>query len=1046
MRKFLFYVCMVLFATQANAQVTTTSGKITDDKGTPIVGASILEKGTKNGTLSNNDGTFTLKTKAKANLVITSLGYKSLQVVAGNGLVVTLQNDVNALSEVVVTALGISREKKAISYSAQSVSAADIASGGKSNLIDDLQGKVSGVEITSTGGQAGGGTTIVIRGYNSLTGNNQPLYVVDGVPIDNTSEGGQTGQYGFPSPNRAIDINPDDVDNVTVLKGGAATALYGIQAANGAIIINTKKGKAGKAKIDFSYSNSAATPNKFPAFQKQWHRGAGGIYTNATSNAWGPSANSNPVFPKGIKMDLVGDGEVKDLAGLPIPFYPDNMENFYNTGSGMTNKLNLSVSGASDKTNYFTSLSRMEQEGLIKNNTYQKTNFMANLSSQVTDRFKIGVKMNYINTGGHRFNQGNFSNNMDYYISTFDIINHHTKNLITGNESYWNPGQSSSMWMIQNNGENYDVNRLIANLDLSYKISRDFRLDYKAGMDQYTETRENHDITGTWGYGSNDYTGSINEGRVGSMQLNSELILHYDHKFGQDFQLRSFVGQNVFYKEYDYLNNYGNSFVLPNLYEITNTQTQTISHYSFTKQTVGAYGDVQLDYKNFLFVEGTLRRDWSSTLPRDNMGFTYPSVSAGYVFTEHLKVPWLSYGKIRASYAGTSNDAPVNSLQTAYNNVSPTVLGNVRFTYPTTVGNPTLKPESTTQQEIGLDLGFFNRKITFEGTYFSKRSFDQIIYAPASSITGVSSTLINLGETTNKGIDATLTFNNIVKVKNFSWTSAFNFSKVNSMVVKVGDDGNDQVTLAYGYEAGSEIKAAKGQPFGAIYGYAWTRYGTLKPTDAGYLNQPLLLSAAGKPSKSEEKALLGNTSPDFILAWNNTMKYKDFNFGFTMEWKKGGYVINDYNGVLTYSGKSLKTDVRYYNPAAAGAPTNVLGTKTFVGVDSKGVPVSKPINLDKTWFTTQVCQVDEEFVEEATWLRLRNIYIGYSIPEKLLKPLHINGIDLTFSGRNIWLKTAYTGVDPEVSSTGSGPNGVKGIDIAGIPQTKSWDFSVKFRF
>jgi len=266
------------------------------------------------------------------------------------------------------------------------------------------------------------------------------------------------------------------------------------------------------------------------------------------------------------------------------------------------------------------------------------------------------------------------------------------------------------------------------------------------------------------------------------------------------------------------------------------------------------------------------------------------------------------------------------------------------------------------------------------------------------------------------------------------------------MVVKVGDDGNDQVTLAYGYEAGSEIKAAKGQPFGAIYGYAWTRYGTLKPTDAGYLNQPLLLSATGKPSKSTEKALLGNTSPDFILAWNNTMKYKDFNFGFTMEWKKGGYVINDYNGVLTYSGKSLKTDVRYYNPAAAGAPTNVLGTRTYEGVDSKGVPVSKPINLDKTWYTTQVCQVDEEFVEEATWLRLRNIYIGYSIPEKLLKPLHINGIDLTFSGRNIWLKTAYTGVDPEVSSTGSGPNGVKGIDIAGIPQTKSWDFSVKFRF
>ena len=382
MRNFLFFVCMVVFASTATAQNTNTTGKITDENGSPIVGASVLERGTRNGTLSKNDGTFTLSTKAKATLVISSLGYKSTTVAAGSGLRVQLQSDVNALSEVVVTALGISRDKKAISYSTQTINAESIAAGGKSNLMDDLSGKVSGVQITNSGGQAGSGTTVVIRGYNSLTGNNQPLYVVDGVPIDNTASA-TNGQYSFPSANRAVDINPDDVDNVTILKGGAATALYGIQAANGAIIITTKKGKVGKANIDFNYSRSAASANKFQDVTRQWLRGSSGIYTTNTSNMWGPNAFSNPVFPKGSLMDLVGDGVVKDVTGLPIPFYPNNFENFYASGTGITNRYNISVSGASDKTTYFTSLSRLDQDGIILNNRYQKTDFMFNFNSQI---------------------------------------------------------------------------------------------------------------------------------------------------------------------------------------------------------------------------------------------------------------------------------------------------------------------------------------------------------------------------------------------------------------------------------------------------------------------------------------------------------------------------------------------------------------------------------------------------------------------------------------------------------------------------------------
>jgi TonB-linked SusC/RagA family outer membrane protein len=1047
MRKLLLFISMAFFfVADLQAQSISASGVIIDEKGGPVAGASILEKGTKNGTTSGSDGAFTLKVKSSAaTLVISSIGYTSTEVKANQKLNIQLKQSSSQLSEVVVTALGISREKKAISYSAQTIGSESIAASGKSNLVDGLQGKVSGVQITSTGGQVGGGSTIVIRGYNSLTGNNQPLYVVDGVPIDNTTDGGTSSQYNYPSANRAIDINPDDIENLTILKGGAATALYGIQASNGAIIINTKKGKAGKASVEFSYNNSTATANKFQETTKQWLRGSGGIYTTNTSNMWGPNAFSNPTFPAGSKMDLIGDGDVIDVSGQPIPFYPNNFENFYKTGTGKTNKYNLAISGANDKTTYYTAFSRLDQEGVIKNNTYQKTDFVLNVTNNVSDRLKIGTKINYINTGGNRYDQGGFTNRLAYYLNTFDILTYHTLNKNTGQESYWNNGQQSPMWMVENGGEKYNINRLITNVDVSYKVSNTIRIDYKGGMDQYTEDRKRYDKIGTWGYSSNNYTGSINIGRSSNMQLNSELIVHFDKKLNNDFNLRTFVGQNAFYKKYDFLNNFGNSFVLPDLYDITNTQTQTISHSSYTKQTLAVYGDAQLDYKNFLYLEGTLRRDWSSTLPRTNMGFTYPSVSVGYIFSEHIKAPWLTFGKIRASYAGTSNDAPVNALQTSYNNITPAILGNVRFSYPTVVGNPLLKPESTTQKEIGLDLGLFKRKITFEGAYYMKNSFDQIIYAPASSVTGVNNILINLGQTTNKGVDATLSFNNIVNIKGFSWTSAFNFSKNESLVEKVGENGNDKVALLYGYNTTTEIDAVKGQSFGAIYGYAWKRYGK-SPTDAGYLNAPLLLNAAGQPQKDAVKTLLGNTTPDFILGWNNTLSYKNFNFGFTFDWKKGGNVINDYNAMITYSGKSILTDKRYYDPTVAGAPKDVLSTRTYVGVDATGKPVDVPVQLTKTWYTTVVYKVDENYVEDASWLRLRNIYLTYSIPEKLLKPLHMKAVDVTFAGRNVWLKTKYSGVDPEVSSAGSGPNATTGIDIAGIPSTKSWDFGVKVKF
>jgi TonB-linked SusC/RagA family outer membrane protein len=1053
MRKLRLLLMVVLLLTVAGAYAQTkeVTGRVTNSAGSPVPGASIKLKGGKAGTSAAADGTFKIMVPASSSaLIISGVGFEQQEVTVGTSgtISIALKESNAALTEVVVTALGISRDKKAISYSAQTVTADAIASGGRPNLVDDLNGKVAGVQITNAGGQAGSGTTIVIRGYNSLTGNNQPLYVVDGIPIDNSSEQANGYAYNVPTANRAIDLSPDDIESLTVLKGGAATALYGIQAANGALVITTKKGKNGKINIEAGYDYSVAKANKFPAFSQGYMRGTNGLYNTATTNNWGPVASSNPVFPAGTSLDLVGTNVPVDVSGQKIPYYPNNYKNFF--VNGKTNKYNLALSGGNDKTTFYAGLSRVDQSAIVRNNTYDKTSAVFNFSTQVTSKLRVDAKINYINTVGLRFDAGRMMNGLDYYVNTWDITTFPWKDA-SGQETWWQKTISSPMWSVNETGEHYDVNRYIGNLGFDYKLAKGLSLDYKYGLDNYAENRRNVDPIGTLAYSSTNYLGGMHEVRINSLQANSDLMLNYDKQLTDKFHLHAIAGQNVFYHKYDVLDITGSSFVLPDLYDITNTKTQTNYHSSYHKQTFGVYGDLQLSYGDFLFLEGTLRNDWSSTLPRNNNSFLYPSVSAGFSFADFLKQSWLSYGKLRASYAGTANDAPVNALQTAYSNVTPTVFSNVRYSYPTTVGNPNIKPEHTTQKEIGIDLGLFKRKVMLEATYYSKKSYDQIIYAPTSYATGVTTQLINLGETTNKGIDATLTFKDIVKTKKFSWTSAFNFSRNVSNVVKVGDNGNDKVTLVGGFNSTAEIDAQKGQPFGAIYGYAWARYSpldangnpTIDESSPNYLKQPYLLDAKGNPSSSGAKTLLGNTSPKFILAWNNTLSYGHFFAGLTAEWRHGGDVLNDYNNLLTYSGKGALTQNRYY------APGNISGaqaTKTWVGVDNTGKAVSAPIQLTKSYYTVVFKAVDENWVEDASWLRLRNVYVGYSIPEKAFGSSHIKGIDITLSGRNVWLHTKYTGIDPEVSSAGSGPNGVTGIDVNSVPATKSWDVAIKVHF
>ncbi|HEX3933433.1 MAG TPA: TonB-dependent receptor plug domain-containing protein, partial [Puia sp.] len=482
MKKLLMLSAMlILFSAQTFAQIREVTGKVTDPAGQPVPLATIRVKGSTTATSADQSGVFKIKAPPKATLIITAVGFATLEVSTADrtSLSIQLGQDNRSLSEVVVTALGISRERKAISYSTQTVSAADISNGGRSNLVDDLNGKIAGVQITNAGGQAGAGTTIVIRGYNSLTGENQPLYVVDGIPIDNTAEQASGYVNNVPTANRAIDLSPDDIESLTVLKGGAATVLYGIKAANGALIITTKKGKSGKLNIEAGYTRSLAKANKFPAFSHGFLRGSAGVYNTATTNNWGPTASSNPVFPAQTSLDLLGTGVPVDVSGQKIPYYPDNYKNFFVNGS--TNKYNLALSGGGDKSTYYVGFSRVDQDGIVRNNTYSKTSAVVNLTTQLTPRFSINTKFNYINTGGLRFDAGRMMNALAYYVNTWDIVNFPWKDA-QGQETWWQKTISSPMWSVHETGENYKLNRYIASIDGDYKLARDWSLNFRYGL------------------------------------------------------------------------------------------------------------------------------------------------------------------------------------------------------------------------------------------------------------------------------------------------------------------------------------------------------------------------------------------------------------------------------------------------------------------------------------------------------------------------------------------------------------------------------------
>ena len=1066
----------------ALAQDRTVSGKVTSaDDGQPLPGVNILVKGTTSGTITDLDGDFTLSVPSDGTILVFSfIGFESQEVEVGSRSIlnVALLSDPTQLNEVVVTAIGLTANKRDLGYSIQNINAEEVAQSGETNLVAALAQKAAGVQVTSSGGTAGAAAQIRIRGNTTVIGSNSPLFVIDGVPIDNSTfttadspedAVSDLGAGGVNNSNRAIDINPEDIASMTVLKGPAATALYGIRAANGAIIIDTKKGSntGGKPKIDLSISFAVDEVNKLPDLQREYAQGyfdddigaivfAGPMTNDFTGFSWGPAIST---------LRYANEASMWDRNGLIVPATDpratsnavnayDNAGNFFETA--VTQKYYASVSGGKENINYFLSAGSMDQTGIIPNTDFNRTTFKATIGANLTDKLKTSFSATYINSGGRRSQNGSNTSGVMLGLlrttPTFDNRNgvdpdsdpsayqfedgrpRAYRGLLGDRAIYDNP-----YWTVYKNFLTDDVNRLIGFAQASYDWLPWFSTTVRAGVDTYSDFRKFRNDIGSGTLPA----GQIVNHAINSRDINIDVLgVIANKEIGSNFSLNATVGWNYYIKEVDNRRDDGQGLASRGFFNIASASAVSAVERPTKRELYGVYGDVRVSYKDMLYLNLTGRNDFSSTLPEDNNSFFYPTLAMGWVFTENFDLgDFLPYGKLRASYGKVGNDAPFGLTNTGFaqarvrdgwttpNGVIFPALGTNSFMPDGTLGNDELKPEFTTTFEVGTDLRFWGGKITADITYFSGLSQDVINLVDISRASGFMQRAINTGEIENKGLEAAINAT-LVKNNSFSWDMGFNFYTYKNKVNAIAP-GLDVITIdPFGTQ-----RVQVGEPYGIFFGTRFLRDDqgrmVIDPTD-------------GMPLQDPVNGKVGDPNPDWTLGIRNGFQYKAVQFSFLLDIKQGGDVYNGTSGVLNNFGvgaETLDRNERVIFPGVLadgnGDPTDVVNNIEVVKGGTDG-----GTNYYQNY---GFVNLDELTVQDASWIRLRDVSIAYHVPSAILNNSPFSRVKVGFSVRNLFLITDYTGIDPETNLTGDASN-VGGYDYFNNPNTRTYSFNVNVSF
>ena len=1077
MKKLSLVLIMVISTISFALAQRTVTGTVADSKGEPMVGASVVVKGTTNGTLSDIDGKFSLNVPANTTTLLVSFaGYASQEVALGtaNALSVTLQESV--LAEVVVTALGISKQAKALGYATQSVNGSELSSANTLNVVDALNGKVAGAQITSSSGALGASSRIVIRGQTSLDGNNQALWVVDGLRMDNSEFGTEGSTAGVAQSNRAIDLNPNDIESITVLKGAAASALYGIDGARGVIVVTTKKGnKKGKGfSVEYTTTYTSSQVNKLPALQNKFGKGTrGGTvgFTAGSSTSWGPKLDT--MYFDGVPTEfdqngtLVGKSNVKAKLNSPAKTY-DPFQVFQ-TGTGWQN--NIAINGGdADKVSYRLSIGNSKDEGIIPKNTYNRTNVTLGTTANLLDNtFHLRSSIQYVKSTSRRIQQGsNLSGLMLGLLRTpptFDDANGSSDPVNDPKAYYLSDGRQRTYrngggydnpyWVINNAPYTDEVNRLIGNVDLTYDISKYLSVNAKVGTDIYQDNRlQKFEI--------NSRTvpaGRVIDDRYTYRNLDAYLTALGSFNVSPDLTLGYTFGGNLYTSLLDNLTVQGDGLDNTKFVNFNNTTTKVVTPFARNQKSLSLLGSIDLGYKNFLYLGLTGRNDLVSNLivptkpfNASDISFFYPSANVSFVFSELTKLNWMDYGKLRVSYGVVGGGAPNPYLtSTPYVVPQPTDgwTDGISFPYSGTYGlsltdrkgSTNLKPSQTTDAEIGLETKLFRNKVRLEASFYTRFSNNQILAVPISSTTGFNEVVLNTGSLRTKGFDIVLGLTPISMRDGLNWDVNINFTRWRTIIESLADGVKTQ--YLGGFSPGSYNIV--GEQYGQLYGGAFMRTndasGTkfdpalpYNPKGQLVINNDATDGDYGRPQVHPGDVKVGNPNPDFLLGITNSLSFRGFTISGLIDIRYGGEMWNGTLGALHNFGMSADTENR--------------GTETiFEGVTPDGKPNTIKSKLDQSWYQglgNGFGAVGSQFVQNSGFARLRQLNASYKFNPQWIKDLRMTDLTISFVGRNLWLKTDYTGVDPETSLTGA--RNSQGSDYFNMPNTKSWAVSLGVKF